>query len=256
MQLSHKIYGAPVTRSVVLLHGLLGSRDNWHSFASRYEKEFCFIVPDLVNHGASPHVAQFDYATMALDVISLLKDLRVERASFVGHSMGGKVAMEIALSYPRRTESLVIEDMIPGKTTPRYEKYVEILKQIDLSTIASRRNAEAVLEPKIEDRMLRLFLLKNLARSEDGTYRWRANLQGISDCYHNIWAGLTAGRTYPGRCLFIRGGQSDTVGDSRTTELGSFFPEARIETIPEAGHWIHAIHVTEFDELAVPFIRS
>jgi esterase len=246
-------HGAPV---VVLLHGLLGSGDNWHPFAKSISDRFHCIVPDLTNHGESPHVDRFDYESMASDALSVLDMLGIETARFVGHSMGGKVAMEIALSVPERVHGLVVEDMVPGATSPRYRQYVDALLSLDLSKITSRRDAESLLEKDVPDRTLRLFLLKNLTRTDDGAYRMRANLKAISGGYDRIWAPLAAGRRFHGAALFVRGGRSDTVVPSETAAVRSYFPSARIESVEAAGHWIHATFPDEFSSIVVPFLEA
>ena len=237
----------------MLLHGLLGSRDNWHGFAAKHSTAFRFIVPDLVNHGDSPHVDVFDYSTMTSDVALLLESLRIDRACFVGHSMGGKVAMEIALEIPKLVKSLVVEDMVPSATSPRYSRYIQALLRIDVSKIRSRREAEDLLASDFADRRLVLFLLKNLTRSPAGFY-WRANLNAIADRYDAIWAGLRAGRSYSGPALFVRGGRSNVVTDARKPEILAFFPQTRIATIENADHWVHASNPDEFDRYVIPFL--
>lgn len=191
---------------------------------------------------------------MAEDVARLMDLLGLSEAWFVGHSMGGKVAMELALNKPSAVSGVIIEDMIPGKTTPRHLHYLEALSGIDLSQIGSRRDAEAMLAKAVPERMIRLFLLKNLSRTDDGEYVWRANLRGIADGYEHIWHGLAPGRSYEGPALFIRGGDSDTVPDSRIPEIRSFFPNSQIETIAGVAHWVHATKPEEFSQLTTRFL--
>lgn len=254
MKLSYRIYGRSAARAVVLLHGLLGSRDNWHSFASEYQDRYRFIVPDLVNHGDSPHIDRFDYGSMAADIEELLDDMDVGAVTMIGHSMGGKVAMEFALERPHRITTIVVEDMTPGKTQPRYRRYVEALLSMDIESVGSRRDAERMLEERIADRTLRLFLLKNLARNEDGSYRWRAHLSAIASAYEAIWRALPTGRSYEGPALFVRGEHSDVLTDDRIPEVRRYFPRAEIETINEAGHWVHALHQDAFAAVVLPFL--
>ena len=252
MTLSHRVYGDGTT--VVLLHGLLGSRENWHSFAETLAG-FRVVVPDLRNHGSSRHAEAMDYPSMAEDVVELLDSIGANTAQYVGHSMGGKVAMEIALTWPRRVTSLVVEDMVPGETSPRYRFYLNALKRMDLSQVRSRRDAEELLERDVPDRTVRLFLLKNLERSESNGYRWRAGLDAIAGNYDNIWRALEDGRTYDGPCVFVRGGQSDTVSGEREQTIEEYFPNAELKTIEAAGHWVHATEPEAFASIVVPFLR-
>ncbi len=261
MKLYRRIYEPESDRNVgedetpvFLLHGLLGSGDNWHTIAQELSERRKTVVPDLRNHGRSPHSDEVGYSRMADDIRSLMDELKIPTTIIVGHSMGGKAGMELALSQPDCVEGLIVEDMIPGKTTPEYERFVDALRKIDVSSISSRREAEERLSKHVPDRTERLFLLKNLDRTNDGGFSWKPNLDGLAHRYQEIWAGLRFGRTYEGPSLFIRGGNSSTVADERISEIFHFFPNARVETIEDAGHWIHAMHPERFVTLVEAFI--
>ncbi len=254
MKLFYKEYGDGPP--VLLLHGLLGSADNWHTVAQRLAEGRKVVVPDLRNHGRSQHSDDVGYSTMAGDVEELMNELEIESALIVGHSMGGKAGMELALSGPERVAGLVVEDMIPGRTTPEYERFVDALRRIDPASISRRSEAEEMLEKEVEDRTERLFLLKNLDRDPEGRFTWKPNLEGLAYHYEEIWTGLRPGRKYAGPALFIRGGRSVTVSDERISDIRRMFPEARIETIEEAGHWIHAMHPEEFVRLVEDFAAA
>ena len=157
----------------------------------------------------------------------------------MGHSMGGKVAMECALSCPGCTEALIVLDIAPKKYPPIHGNVFTALLNLDPARIRSRRDADVILEKEIPDKLLRLFLLKNLKREEDGTFRWQVNIEALSKHYDKIWAGLEQGRVFEKDTLFIRGGNSHLIGEDDTKPILSLFPRAEVRTIPGAGHWLH-----------------
>jgi pimeloyl-ACP methyl ester carboxylesterase len=231
---------------VLLIHGLLGSADNWHTVATMLAERFRVVAPDLRNHGRSPHSEELSYKLLADDVVELITRLDLQDPILVGHSMGGKTAMELALSYPDVPRGLVIEDMVPGRTAPVSGKYIRLLREINLGAIQRRKDAEEILLRSIDDRALVLFLLKNLARGPEGSFTWRANLSALDAEYDSLWQELPPGREWGGPVLFIRGARSGIVADELFGEIFSYFPKARITTVKEAGHWVHADGLTQF----------
>lgn len=244
MTLYRKEYGAGPP--VVLLHGLLGSSDNWHSVATLLSDRYRVVVPDLRDHGRSPHADRITYSDLAEDVLELVRDMRLERPAVVGHSMGGKTAMELALSHPEVPGSLVVEDMVPGQTSAINGRYISLLRGLDIGSFVRRKDAEEVLLEQVPDRALVLFLLKNLFRAPDGSFTWRANLRGLEDDHERLWEPLADARQWRGPALFVRGGRSGIVDDERFGEIFSYFPNARIATVKDAGHWVHGDALTEF----------
>ena len=239
--------------ALLFLHGLLGSSENWHTLANVFAKTQSVVVPDLRNHGRSPHDTKHDYPSMVEDIVELLDSIAIERCTIVGHSMGGKVAMRFALDNPERVTGMVIEDMVPGSTFPRYLQFIEALRRIDLYEVSSRRNADSLLAKEIDEVSLRQFLLKNLERGESG-YRWRPNLEVLASSYDSLWRGLDQSGAYSGPALFIRGGESDTVSGPRVESIRQYFPLARIETIAGAGHWVHATFQEDFTRMLESFL--
>lgn len=211
-------------------------------------------VPDLRNHGKSFHTDTHNYQSMEGDVLHFADTIGMSRLLILGHSMGGKVAMEFALEHPERTEALIIEDMVPGKTSPQFRRHLDLLMDIDLQNIGSRRSAEEKLMSIIDDRLVVLFLLKNLKRGQDGLFSWKANISSLSKNYNVIWDELPPGRTWDGPVLVMRGGQSNIVADERFEEIFDYFPRAKIVTINESGHWIHSEAFSEFTQTVEEFL--
>ncbi len=244
MKLFYKEYGDGPP--VVLLHGLLASSDNWHSVARLLSGTYRVIVPDMRNHGFSPHSDAFDYSLLAADVRELIDYMNLERPLLVGHSLGGKTAMEFSLTFPEIPKAIVLEDAVPGETKPVSGSYLRMLLDLDLDSVAYRKDAEEWLLGKVGDRRLVLFLLKNLLRNTNGTYSWKPDLEALNVNYPKLWRGLEPDRSWEGPALFIRGGRSDVVIDERFEEIFRFFPNAEIVTIETAGHWVHGDTTREF----------
>ncbi len=257
MLLEFKDFGSVRNQAVFFLHGLLGSSDNWKTTCLDISSEgLRCIAVDQRNHGNSPHSSEMSYPIMAADLIELADHLGIETFSILGHSMGGKTAMETALSFPERVLSLVVEDIAPVGYDPAYLNYINALKTIDTGSIKSRSEAVSSLEKVIPDRSLIMFFLTNLRRGEDGVYRWRINVEGITDNYHNIWRAIDKGRVFNGPNLFIRGEKSDFIRDSYLPEISELFPAYRMEIVSGSGHWVHSEKPDQFRSLVKKFFAE
>ena len=181
MQLHFKESGQG--RAVVLLHGLFGSADNWQPIAQRLAEKFHIFALDHRNHGQSPHSAEMNYLLMAGDVDRFMAARGLETAAVVGHSMGGKTAMQFALQFPERVEKLVVADMAPRAYAPAHDKIFAALLALDLPSFQTRQQIEDALAPEIPNLVLRRFLLKNLGRNADGKFFWKMNLGGLAQNY-------------------------------------------------------------------------
>ena len=214
MILNYKEYGTDRLPAVFFLHGLLGSADNWGSTSRELtEAGLRCIAVDQRNHGSSPHSSEMNYPLMAEDLLRLADRLELEHFSVVGHSMGGKTAMETALRYPDRVKSVVVADIAPIQYKPAYTDYINSLKHVNLSGVKKRSDAGAELEKYITDRSLRMFFLTNLRKNDDGVFQWRINIDGITSNYENIWKAIEGGRRYDGPVLFLKGSESDFIQD-------------------------------------------
>ncbi len=180
-----------------------------------------------------------DYRLMAHDVIELMDSNGVERSHVLGHSMGGKTAMQFALAYPSRVEKLVVADMAPRSYPPQHNKIYEALLALDLSKYQQRSEVSEALAAEIPDQSLRLFLLKMLGRRPDGTLFWQTNISSLQANSAGLRVALTAAVPFAGPTLFIRGERSDYVQDEDFPNIHGLFPRAIIHTIKGAGHWLH-----------------
>ena len=227
---------------LVLLHGLFGSSTNWRTIARQLGKSRRVLAVDLRNHGESPHADDMSYPAMVEDLLELVQRECDGRADVMGHSMGGKAAMGLALTHPDAVDRLIAVDIAPvdyghGEV---FERYIELLKAVPLDEITSRRAADELLAPGIPQPAIRAFLLQNL-RAQHDRWSWRINLDAIADSIEVI-AGFpfAAAEPFDGPTLFVGGGASDYVQERYHPIIKRLFPRARIERIKDAGHWVHA----------------
>jgi esterase len=243
-------------RALILLHGLLGSSDNWHPIALRLAENFHVFALDQRNHGQSPHSAEMNYSSMAQDVNEFLAARKIEKAFVIGHSMGGKTAMQFALQFPHKVEKLVVADIAPRDYAPAYEKIFAALLALELKTFSARQEIEETLAPEISSLVLRRFLLKNLGRDADGNFFWKINLRGLSENYFQIRAAIPASTPLAKPVLFIRGGKSDYIKPEDEPLMRELFPQSEIQTIHGAGHWVHGDASDEFLRLVLDFLPA
>jgi len=239
---------------LVLLHGLFGSADNWFGVAPKLAGKFRVIALDLRNHGHSPHHAEMDYPLMAADVGKFFAAQKIESAHVIGHSMGGKVAMQFALDFPARVGKLVVVDMAPRAYARAHDKIFAALLALDLPGFQTLQQIEDALAPEIPSLNLRRFLLKNLGRDTQGGFVWKMNLRGVAENYSRLGEVLNTGKPFAGPALFIRGGRSDYVNAADEQEIRRRFPVAEIQTIAAANHWVHADAPEEFVRLVLDFL--
>jgi esterase len=219
------------------------------------EKYHVFTL-DQRNHGQSPHSAEMDYSLMAADVEEFFVARGLEDAFVIGHSMGGKTAMHLALQFPHRVRKLVVSDMAPRAYAPAHDKIFSALLALDLSRFQNRTQIEEALAPDIPDQVIRRFLLKNLGRALSGGFFWRINLPDIAANYGRLREPLSGAGPFTGPVLFVRGGKSNYVRPEDEPLIHEWFPAARVETIAEAGHWIHADRPEEFLTMVMEFLNE
>ena len=242
-------------RPLIILHGLLGSADNWRSMSHRLGAHYQVLAVDLRNHGRSPHSDIFDYDVMVADLREFVEQQALTRIMPLGHSIGGKVAMQFAIDYSEQVDSLVIVDIGPKPYEPSQRYILEALRSLDLTRCKSFADVDAALAAEVSGESLRQFLLKNLARDENGRLRWKVHLEAIDRNYDKLARGLAPGRTFDKPTLFIRGGRSNYIEDDDALLIRQIFPRAEIATLPEAGHWVHVDAPEEFFQTVLNFLN-
>lgn len=237
MQLNFKKLGTG--KPLVILHGLFGSADNWFSISKELKDNYTLYLIDQRNHGDSPQSEEWDYEVMADDLKEFMDGEGLEKVFLMGHSMGGKTAMNFALKFPEKVEKLIVADIAPRYYPVHHQTILEGLNAIDLKGIQSRKEADDELAKYIPEIGIRQFLLKSLGRDSEG-FVWKINLPVITGKINNVGEALPEGESFDGPTLFLAGANSDYVQQSDLDDINTFFPNNEVEFIANAGHWLHA----------------
>ncbi|MRT91423.1 alpha/beta fold hydrolase [Ancylomarina sp. 16SWW S1-10-2] len=253
MKLNYKKLGEGP--ALIIVHGLYGSLDNWLTIAKKLSENFEVFIIDQRNHGNSPHADSHTYIDMKNDLLEFMDDHKIDKATLIGHSMGGKTVMFFAIDYPERVSNLLVVDIAPknyskiSDYTPQtinHEHLVSIILNFNLSLYKSRTEINQELAKQIKSEKVRQFLLKNLKRNKDKSFGWKLNIKTISEYLPQIMDGIdessfTQGKGITGfPVLFIKGEESNYICDDDHKLIRTIFPYAEITTIPKAGHWVHA----------------
>ncbi len=244
---------------IVILHGLFGFSDNWQTIAKLLGEHHTVFTPDLRNHGRSPHTATHSYPEMAEDLKKFMEKQGMFHAAIVGHSMGGKVAMQFALDHPEMVEKLVVVDIEPSQAADNHHDVFKALHELDFSKITNRNEADDFLAHRIEDPGTRQFLLKNITREPDGGFSWKMNLKTLTREYPKILAPVRpqhVGDVFEKPTLFVRGGRSNYIKNSEIPLIHSLFPLAEVVTVEGAGHWVHAEKPKELLVILQEFLKD
>lgn len=251
INLNFKEYGQG--NPLLILHGLFGSLDNWHSLSTRFGEHFKVFNIDQRNHGKSPHTDHHSISLMASDLKQFILFHGLNKVSVIGHSMGGKVAMQAALSHPELFNKIVIADIAPRKYPHGHDDIFKALNAVDLTAITSRKDAEEQITPLVYDAGVRLFLLKNLERNNDGSFSWKMNLPVLFKDYEKIIDKVN-GNSFLGKTLFLKGENSKYIQDKDLPDIEFHFPNHTLITLPNAGHWLHAEQPELFYKSVLDFL--
>ena len=225
---------------VVLIHGLFGSLENLNVIAKALAENYTVTNVDLRNHGRSFHSETMNYEVMADDIYNLLKNLNISNAHIIGHSMGGKAAMQLALKHKDVVNKLVVLDISPVANKPRHSAIFAGLNEVAESNVADRKAADLLLAKHIDEMGVRQFLLKSFAKNDQGQYQWRFNLDVLYQQYENILSQLDENDSCLCDTLFVKGNDSDYILAEHRPMIISLFPNAKAKVIHGAGHWLHA----------------
>jgi pimeloyl-ACP methyl ester carboxylesterase len=253
MKLHHKIIGEG--QPLIILHGLFGMLDNWQTLGKRWAENYQVILVDLRNHGHSPHDSELNYQVMMEDLEELTDDLFLDEINIIGHSMGGKLAIKFAQTYPELMNKLIVADIGPKKYPIHHHQILEGLLSVPIDKMKSRQEIKLRLSKYIEQDQTIQFFLKNLYWKEKGKLAWRFNLEGIANNIKNVGDDLLH-TEFDKPTLYIRGGDSNYILDEDIPAITKSFPDSRIATIPNAGHWLHAENPQMFFELVDDFLED
>ncbi len=236
---------------LIILHGLYGASDNWFTLSKEWAEYYDVISVDLRNHGQSPHSPNHNYEVLSRDVVELMDDLGLKKAVVLGHSMGGKVAMKLAMDFPERLNALIVVDIAPkdylaGKDAniAKHRNIIRAMLKLDLSQIKKREDVDVILKPSIPEFSTRQFIMKNLKRTKSGGFKWKLNINALALNVDNITGGFPETslhvevKGFP--VLFIKAEESDYIREEDLPTIKRLFPASELERIAHAGHWIHA----------------
>lgn len=241
-------------RPMIILHGVFGSSDNWLTQAKLFSPHFRVFTIDQRNHGQSPHDEEFSYPVMVTDLLQFIDEHQLKDPIVIGHSMGGKVAMNFAVAHPEKLEKLIVVDIAPKPYNLEHYVIIEGLKAIPVQTITSRNEADAALAAYVPEPDVRQFLLKNLQRRPEGGFTWKINLPVIDKNLNKIGFDLEFAGKFEKPTLFIRGGKSKYVKDEDMTRIKEVFPQAELKTL-DTGHWVQAEKPQEFVDTVMKWLR-
>jgi len=251
--LEYQTLGDDSNTAVIIIHGLFGDKDNLKSLARDLQDDFFCVMVDARNHGDSPHCQSMTYSEMAADVIATCDQLKLDKFHVVGHSMGGKIAMQVAMDYSERVISAVFADIAPAAYDGTHDDILTALTELDLGQISSRKEADQQLQESIKTAGVRQFLLKNLQKTDEG-YQWRLNLNALVDNYQSLSGTVTEGH-YSGPVLFIKGGDSNYLRETHRDAITERFNDVEVKVIESTGHWLHAEKPRSFNRLVRQFLE-
>jgi len=240
MKLFYRHFGEG--QPLIILHGLFGISDNWVSIARRLGENYEVFVLDQRNHGQSPHSTTFNYYAMMDDLLEFIDDHQIVNPIFIGHSMGGKVAMNFALEHPSKVHRLISVDMSTRQYAAR-KQHMEIIKAmlaVNFNQIRSREEVEKQVSQVITSPKIMMFVMKNLYRINQNRFAWRLNIADIDDNLENVFEAVESPYTFDKPALFIKGGLSDYIMKEDYITIPKIFPKAEFTTIEGASHWVHA----------------
>lgn len=250
---AHKNIGKP---SLVILHGLFGSCDNWLTISKKIAEKHHVLLLDQRNHGRSPHHPEHHYEALSEDLYHFIASQNLsQKPAIVGHSMGGKTVLFYAQKYPESFDRLLIADIGIKYYPVHYQSILDGLNSIDLTTLKSRKHADKLLALHEPILTVRQFLLKNLYRNNEKQFAWRISLPTLTAQIENVGQELNIENPIHGKILFLRGEKSDYIQDTDLDEIKNAFPTAKIATLRGAGHWLHAEKPAEFLATLLQFME-
>ncbi len=246
MLLYSKIIGDS-NKHILILHGFLGSGDNWISVSRKLNDiGFTIHLIDQRNHGRSFHSEKFDYELMCEDLFNYIEYYNVINPILIGHSMGGKTAMRFSLKFPELIHKLIVLDTSPREYPVLHQAIIDSLKEIDLSIYNTRNSVDDKLKESIKQKDLRNFLMKNIYRTNDGKLSFRFNLRSLSKNIGNIGKKIESDNQFVAEAIFIKGEKSEYINESDKESINILFPNSKFYIIPNAGHWLHVDNPNDF----------
>ena len=258
MKLFHRSSGQGTP--LIILHGLFGSSDNWYSLAKVFAEHFTVYLVDQRNHGQSPHSDEMNYTLLAEDLKDFIAEHSIQQPVIMGHSMGGKTAMNFAVKYPNQLSKLIVVDIVPKFYPVHHDSILDGLKAIPLATLSSRNESDTILSKYVPEPDVRQFLLKNLSRlpaNQEGLpaggFEWKINVDAIDRNIEKMGEGMIYSGKYDGPSLFIKGKKSNYYDQGDEALIKTIFPNAEFAVL-DTGHWVQAEKPEEFSKLVLSYL--
>lgn len=251
--LNHKIFGQG--DPIIILHGLFGMLDNWQTIAKKLAEEYMVILVDQRDHGKSKHTEEFNYQVLAEDLRLFMEENWMHEAHIIGHSMGGKTAMQFSVQNPDMIDKMIIVDIGPKAYKAGHDIIFKALREVEIDKVKSRSEVEESIAKYIDDAGVRLFLMKNLQRKKEGGFRWKMNLELLYNEYPNIIDAIQHDGQVDVESLFIYGSKSKYIVPAEIDSIKAIFPNSSFKEV-DAGHWIHAEKPEELLRLVQGFLSS
>ena len=239
---------------LIILHGLFGSSDNWYTLAKLFSLHFTVFLIDQRNHGQSPHSDEFNYRLLTEDLQEFIEEHKLQRPSIIGHSMGGKTAMNYAVRNGENVDKLIIVDIVPKRYPVHHDHILEGLMAVTAANLDSRNDADRMLAGFVPEPAVRQFLLKNLSRKSTGGFEWKINVEAIKNNIETMGEGMVYPGTYNSEALFIKGAKSDYYDAGDEVLIKTIFPKATFATL-NTGHWVQAENPDDFGKLVLDYLR-
>lgn len=240
---------------LIILHGLFGSSDNWYSLSKIFAQKYRVFTIDQRNHGQSPHSDAHDYKLLTEDLEEFVNEHQLVKPIIIGHSMGGKTAMNFAIKDPGKTGKLIVVDIMPKSYPLHHDHILGGMRSLDLANIQSRGEADAILAkqiPKVDERQ---FIMKNLARDAQQKFEWKINLAALDANIGKMGEALQYEGQYTGPTLFIKGARSNYYKPGDETTVAKYFPNAKWVTM-DTGHWVQAEQPKQFEEIVMQWLMD
>jgi esterase len=241
-------------KPLIILHGLFGLSDNWVTIGKKLSENYGVILVDLRNHGHSPHSALFTYQAMSDDLLELYEELNISDATIIGHSMGGKVAMQFTLENPAKVEKLVVVDIAPKSNSIKHFGIIQVMQQVDFNKLKTRTEVEQYLEQTVKQAQIRQLLQKNLHWVDKTHLGWKLSVVDINNNIEEVFKGISGDIPFTKPTLFIKGALSDYIKDEDLGQIKLLFPGFILNTIENAGHWVHADNPVAFLKVLNSFL--
>ncbi len=242
---------------LIILHGLFGMSDNWLNIAKKLSDKYSVFLPDIRNHGQSPHSNIINYSVMAGDINEFVINNNIENPVIIGHSMGGKVAMQYALNHKNNIKTLIIVDIAPSIYDKRYShiNMLQAMLSVKPSEYSKYSDVEDILKNTIKSKQLLSSILKNLKRDNNGKLIWKLNVEAIYNSYNNLGEAIISDNIFTTKTLFIKAENSEYLKPEQYQDIYKLFPNAAIKIMPEVSHWLHAENPELFVKIVLDFLK-